>query len=240
MKVISASVRLRVATAMMALWVPVAAVETIIVTRAQWWNLPKTTIEIWSGSVALISLPLALWMLAGKRWALHLTALFGILWTVLSLWVAFRTENPGLGFFTLLLMVLWLALFTGLKHEMSRSFFDPHLKWFQGLPEAIPGVACILNAESESTSPALRASRLDVDGAFVFNPGEEPISPDQIRKISEMIFRFKDREVRCHAKMMSVLKDNRGFGFQFIHVAPDARKELGDFIETMRGEGYVE
>jgi hypothetical protein len=30
-----------------------------------------------------------------------------------------------------------------------------------------------------------------------------------------------------------------GAGIQFLALSPDGRKELGDFVETLRGEGHA-
>jgi hypothetical protein len=240
MKVISTPTKLRVVTAMMALWIPIAALEVIIISRAPWWNLPWQAIQLWTVAATLLCVPLALSILAGKRWSLYLTGILGALWCVLSGWIALRNENPSLGFFTLLLILLWLIHLLWIHHEMGRSYLDPHLPWFQGLPQAISGLECELNPGAEN-SARLRASRLDLDGVFAFSGQNETAMPAlNGSKFSDLIFRFKDREVRCRGKIISALSGNQGFGFQFMELAPDARKELGDFIEMMRGEGYVE
>ena len=87
MKVISIPGRLRLATACFALCIPIAALQTIAVSRAPWWKLPWHTIELWSLAVALICLPLAVWIGQGRRWALLLTMGFGGLWCAMSAWV---------------------------------------------------------------------------------------------------------------------------------------------------------
>ena len=38
---------------------------------------------------------------------------------------------------------------------------------------------------------------------------------------------------------MRSLHESRGAGFQFLGLAPEARKKLGDFIENLKGEGYA-
>ena len=39
---------------------------------------------------------------------------------------------------------------------------------------------------------------------------------------------------------MAILERAEGAGFQFQRMPADMRKELGDFVETLRGEGYVQ
>src|SRR5258708_2744484 len=133
MKVVAVPPRLRFAVSILALCVPIAAIETIMVIRAPWWRLPLQTIEIWSLAVGLITVPLAMWMTYGKRWAFYLTAGFGLIWCLLSAWTAIRMKNPSLGFFTLSLVFYWIGVLLWLRFEMSRSFFDPQVSWYQGL-----------------------------------------------------------------------------------------------------------
>jgi hypothetical protein len=238
MRVISVPLRLRVATALLVLCVPVAAIETIVVTRAPWWKLPYSTMQIWCAAVALICLPLAGWMAAGKRWGLSLTAIFAAVWCVLSAWVAIRNRNPSLGFFTLFLTAYWVAVIAWIRHEMGRSFFDPRLAWYQGLPKPIPALTCELvqgGARAEA-----RVSRLDEDGVFLFlPPGIPALAPLQKAQPVELAFRYRDREVRCRGLPVCALAADAGAGFQFQGLTPDTRKQLADFVEMLRGEGHV-
>ena len=236
MRVISVPARFRVATAFLLLCIPLAAVETIIASRAPWWKLPHQSIEIWCLVACAVIAPLAAWMSRGKRWALHLTAIFAVLWCILSVLMAVQRRNISLGFFTLMLMMFWGGLWIWLRHEMGRSFFDPELSWFQGLPKSIPGLQCHLPKGDQKTQ--LRVSRLDKSGAFLFSTTDPmgAVSPGQR---AELTFSFRDRQVRCWGLPIRVLERNMGAGFQFSGMTSDNQKELGDFVETLRGEGYV-
>lgn len=232
MKVVLVPVRLRMAIALMAFCIPIAVAETLVVTQAHWWNLPLSTIRLWTMAVISICIPLMFWLAAGKRWALALTALFGGAWCALSAWVAWRNGNPALGFFTLFLSFFWLSVFFWLRQEMGRTFLDSGLRWFQGLPSAIPGLDCEIEAES-----GLRVSRMDENGAFVFSRDSHKIA--KAEKTREMTFAFRGRGIRCTGRTVSVLKDRVGLGFQFSGMTADGKKELGDFVESLRGEGHV-
>jgi len=238
MRVISVPIRLRVVTGLMGLCIPIAALQSIVVTRAPWWQLPYRTIEIWSVAVALICIPLVIWMIRGKKWALSLCGAFAVFWCTLSAWVAYRTSNPSLGFFTLFLTLFWSGLFFWLKYEMGRSFFDPQLCWYQTLPQAIPGVKCSLQVR-EGERVDFRVSRLDLDGTFVFSDAKQ-VSSAREKSVVEMIFTFREHEVRCHGTLIRSLQKNSGAGFQFQKMTPDAQKKLGDFVEVLRGEGHVQ
>src|SRR5438105_369136 len=101
MRVISIPFRLKMAVGLFFLTVPIGALETILVTRSHWWKLPYQSMGIWSAAVMLICIPLAVWLLQGKKWAFLLSAIFLSLWCLLSAWVSLRMQNPSLGFFTI-------------------------------------------------------------------------------------------------------------------------------------------
>ncbi len=243
MRVLLIPNRLKLASALMLLAIPLAAFEVMLVTRSPWWKPPLGSIRIWCLSVACICIPLLYWICQGRRWAFAATVGFGVLWCTLSVLVALRLGLPSLGFFTTFLALYWGLLCTWLHHEMSRSFFDPMLKWYQGSPSIIPGLTCELTA-ADSRS-ALRVSRLDLDGAYLVS---EPGSIFRLRPAeeAEMIFSYRERQVRCRGQVISALGtggpqgEDQAAGFQFRAMTADAQKELGDFVETLRGEGHVQ
>jgi hypothetical protein len=241
MKVLSASRGLKFAALTIFLAVVFAVVESIVLARAPWWALPIRAMEksaaitfggAFLGSLLLVNgVKLSRWIFLG----------IGILWVGLSAFWSIRTKNPGLGFFSIFLSVYIGLVLYWIKHEMSRSFFDPNMFWYEGLPKNIPALSCEIVAGETRTE--MKVSRLDEEGTFIFSDAPYslsdrfPMSPD--RK-SELIFRFRDRQVTCHGVPMSFFKrTSEGVGFRFFENSMDQRKDLGDFIEALRGEGYV-
>ena len=237
MRVILIPTRLRFAAVVLFLCVPLAALETVIVTRAPWWRLPLRSIGVWSLSTFLICLPLAVWLMRGNRWAYRILQLFFGAWLFLSAWVAFRTRNPSLGFYTVFLVACFGGLSLWFRQELARSFFDPKKRWFQGLPQSVPGLVCRVTWGDRELD--CKVARLDREGAFVVCPGVENFTGLKADHPSELTFRFRERTIACKALPMRALGGVRGAGFQFTSMAPDLKKELGDFIETLRGEGYA-
>jgi hypothetical protein len=234
MRVLHVPVRLRFATAALFLSAPMAAVETILVTRAPWWRLPYRALEIWTCIVILIFFPITVWLLKGKRWSLIAVRAFSITWVALSAWVAIRTHNPTLGFFTVILMLFFLSLTRWLDREISRSFFDPQLRWYQRVPKPIAGLKCHVILGSNTLE--MKVSRIDGEGAFLFTEKSES---DPIWKAAQLRFSFRDRHIFCEGKPIRSLVRAVGAGFYFTQMSPDRKKELNDFIEVLRGEGYV-
>jgi hypothetical protein len=126
---------------------------------------------------------------------------------------------------------------------MDRAFFNPKLKWYQGLPKPIPGLKCVVRHGDHERE--LRVGRIGADGAFLFSNGA--VLTDLIdwklrhrsRVKTELNFIFRNRQVHCQGLPVRVLEGNQGAGFQFCGMTPDTLKEMGDFIEVLRGEGYV-
>jgi hypothetical protein len=45
--------------------------------------------------------------------------------------------------------------------------------------------------------------------------------------------------IQCDAETITLLSGGRGIGLRFKALKPDVKKDLGDFVEKLRGEGYV-
>ena len=56
---------------------------------------------------------------------------------------------------------------------------------------------------------------------------------------AELVFKFRERQIKCQGVPVRSFGTGVGVGLQFSKVLPDARKDLGDFVELLRGEGYV-
>lgn len=242
MVVISVPIRLRLAVSALLLVVPLIAIEVLIASRASWWNLPYRKMGTWAAIFALISVPLSVWISSGKKWAYALAVAISTIWVFLSAWAAIRLRYPPLGFFTIFLLFFGFLELLWLKSEMERSFFDPQMAWYQGLPKPIPGLQCKLLSGEKTLD--LRVSRIDQDGVFVFSSSDGGKSPSPLltfleKKKLEMIFNFRDRQITCQGVPTLAIGKGTGAGIQFRWVSADLRKDIGDFVEILRGEGYV-
>jgi hypothetical protein len=242
MNVLSVPLRLRLAVGALFLCIPFIAIEVAIATRAPWWKLPYRNMSYWALSFALICIPLSVWLVAAKKWAFKITFALSGVWIFISVWVAIRMQYPPLGFFAIFLLFCCFVVLNWLKQEMERSFFDPQMSWFQGLPKPIPGLQCQLMSGEKIVD--LRVGRIDRDGVFVFSQveGGKPstvLSSLLEKRKLEMVFNFRDRRIACQGTPTLSVGLGIGAGIQFMWVSADLRKEIGDFVEVLRGEGYV-
>jgi hypothetical protein len=211
--------------------------EVILASRLAWWKVPRSTLGFWGVAMFLVCLPLAGWLLQGKRWAHVLSSVLSGLWVLASLGVAIYKRNPSVGFFTLFLGLFLLLLMNWIQDELNRSYFNPRLSWYQGLPKPVAGLHCEVSDKGLNPTEYF-VSRMDEEGAFLFVPKERgaTLAAGQMFDLS---FRHGHRKFACRGVPMRELGPGLGSGFQFRELTPDLRKDLGDFVEALRGEGYV-
>ena len=167
---------------------------------------------------------------------------FRLGWILFALVETFRLHSASLAFYAIFMALFLVACWSWLGVELKRSFFDPRMSWYEGLPRPIPGLTCEIVGEKEAA--VFRVCRIDREGAFVFHAADASASRAQTPVLAprELVFAFRDREVRCSAvpvRAFSRAEGFRGLGFQFDRMSPDACKRLGDFVELLKGEGYV-
>jgi hypothetical protein len=182
------------------------------------------------------------WLLEGKKFAYYLSGALAMVWVSTSVFLAVKMNFPSLGFFTVLIGMILLAQFGWLYIEFHRSFFDPGLAWYQALPGAIPNLVCRL--EKGDIQVNLRVSRIDRDGAFVFGKLTEEALFQPFFTLAqsnqlEAYFLFRNLSLRCAAIPVVLIQRGIGVGIQFVKTTSDSSKEIVDFVEVLRGEGYV-
>ena len=111
-------------------------------------------------------------------------------------------------------------------------YLSPGIRWYQGLPEALPGVSCDLG----------RVARISEEGFFVLGPFAEMT---QKNLPTQATLEFKGRKLNCAVRPISAIKDDnprsryKGLGLQFKGNSKDFTKDIADFVERLRGEGHV-
>src|SRR5262245_12654491 len=127
MRVVSVPGRLRLATVMIVLCVPLVALQTVLYYRAPWWNLPYGRMTLASAVALAVFLPLGGFVARGYLSAWRLAAAVSTFWLGATIWIAVGDRNFWLGVFVVALAVFWIAILTWIRMETSRSFFDPRM-----------------------------------------------------------------------------------------------------------------
>lgn len=242
MNVIFVPVRLKLSAILLLFSVPLVALEVIIASRAPWWKLPYDEIVYWSLIFIAICLPLCLWLVSAKRWAFFLTSLFAVGWIFISLCLGVLLHHPTLEFFTLFLSVFLGGELFWLKLELQRSFLDPQLKWYQGLPKSIAGLKCILVSNEKGLD--LSVSRMDSDGAFLFISEKDikllpALATFLEERLLNLTFDLQGYRICCKGMPTAIAWEGKGVGIRFCRNSSDQKKEIGDFLEILHGKGYA-
>jgi hypothetical protein len=235
MRVIHVHARLRLAAFSLFAAIPLAAISVLLSRNASLWRMPVVELAYVCGFAALSVLILGWRIVRGGQFAFLLVGSAGTLWVLGSLVSAIRFHNVVMAVFSIVLAALFTVWIAWTRHEFGRSFFDPRMKWFQGLPKPIPGLECELT--SEQGTAKVRVSRIDREGAFLYSDAAS--MPERFDQIT---FLFRDRRISCAGipvRILDRVRERSGVGIQFRNMSPDSRKTLGDFVESLKGEGYV-
>ncbi|OFZ74701.1 MAG: hypothetical protein A3K03_07270 [Bdellovibrionales bacterium RIFOXYD1_FULL_44_7] len=235
MRVLKVPSLLRLASLLLLLAVPIVGLEVMVATNSPWWHAPYRAIQVCCSFVFLLVLPVIFLIGRGKHWALSIVFVLGFLWVLASAGFALYAQNPLLGFFSVFVVVFWLVAYQWIKHELNRSYFNPRVYWFQGMPQSVPGLVCVIN--SKGREDRFQVSRIDKEGCFLFSINKQ-IEEAVAGKAIEMIFSFRDKQVKCKGFAIRTLPKNSGLGMKFFFESSDVKKEVGDFVEVLRGEGH--
>ena len=144
------------------------------------------------------------------------------------------------GVWTLTVMAILLALMSWIRIELGRPYFDPRMSWFTGLPRAIANVEASLSwgAKQQAQPAGLKVARLGSEGVFLFTPAEI----QEVARALEVELSFRGRKVRVTGDVVRQFSHpgaGFGLGIRFGQCSPDLKKDLGDFISSIRSEGYA-
>jgi len=140
---------------------------------------------------------------------------------ILSLWAWLKFVLIGLWSFRA--WNLWNA-----------SFLRSGKKWYEGLPQGIPNLLCQIKPGAK---PA-KVNRIDRQGLIIFGL---PDVIGNLRKVEldlELSHQASAKKIICKAQIMSRQKDPLILGLKFKDLTADQQKDLGDFVEKLKGEGY--
>lgn len=222
-------------------------IQTIFVVNLELWRLPLASM-IRGFAVGIPVLFLI--SIATKRmssWTLPAWKLLSVVWVLDLARTAYLENKVALAFFAVLLAAYLVAWTWRATLELSRSYIDPKLNWFESSPPTIPIV------QAEFLGHAFNLARIDREGIFAFvQEGQPSLDLETDKNPIEITIRRNDNRdtvnalgeiVRAvHPRRMDLLIDGNnfcGFGLRFVEPGVDRKKELGDFIERLRGEGHV-
>ena len=90
--------------------------------------------------------------------------------------------------------------------------------------------------KKEKQEVRFKICHLDREGVFLYRP--ESIVLSQMKKL-ELELTYKTAKTRIYADVIRIFGKNQGFGLRFYYPSRDAVKEMGDFVELIKGEGHA-
>jgi hypothetical protein len=228
--------RLRRVALLLYIALPLAFFASLIMRRMPWWKWnPTEEWPIWLGTLAGLSIIVFL-LFRTSRWTYWFVGVLGAGFTLACLFLSVRQENVGLGLFSVAFGILAYAYVDRLGSAFETPAISPGIRWFQSIPEPIPGVTVDWGDQKN-----LRLSKLDLEGGFVlgtFPRGAEKNLP------SDVMLHYRGSKMGCEVRIVTSLPSKidstwAGIGVEFKNTDRDSRKELSDFIEVLRGEGHV-
>ncbi|MCM0604716.1 MAG: hypothetical protein KA715_01360 [Xanthomonadaceae bacterium] len=188
-------------------------------------------------SILLIAFGIHYLLSKRKMWAYGVYFLLGLApWSLLSVLLVIKNSSFAVAISNLMSLAFIVATGGFWIKYFSKSFYDSGRRWYQGAPHPIPGVNCVAG------ETVWRVSRLDREGAYVFLDRAKPIefraSGKEVQKPYELSFEYRHEKIDIPAVLVHQSVAFTGFGFRFKVNDADLRKDLGDFIEKMRGYGY--
>ena len=215
---------------------PLVFLASLVARRMPWWSWSfADEWPIWLAVFVLLGI-LVVAILRTQRWAYLIVAALATAFGISCLFLSIRQENVALGLFAVAFGIVAYAYVDRLGSAFEMPAIRPGIRWFQSLPEPIPGVTVDWGDRKN-----LRLSKLDLEGAFVlgrFARGIEKNLP------SEVTLHYRGTKMGSEVRVLTSLPSEidsswAGIGVEFKNTDRDTRKELSDFIEVLRGEGHV-
>jgi hypothetical protein len=228
--------------------VPVlAALQVQFQANLEFWRVPAAA----TLRAFLLGLPVLFFFSSllsrASRWLSPTWRIFLVSWFGFLLVESLVEGKIPLAFFALLIGLLGHLWDSGAGRELSKSYIDSGLRWYESSPPGIAGLSCTVNGV------AMSVARLDLDGAFLFSKSTALRAVDKEaparwqlsfhRESDGKVVNVLGELVRAvHPRrrdIQRVPRDFQGVGIRFIEKDLDRLKDLGDFIEQLRGGGHA-
>ncbi len=175
-------------------------------------------------------LAIIIWqILSFKQVALSFFTLMAVIWLALSLWYMFLKHSLVLAAITLGVVFYDMVSIFLIQRMRLRAPFRPRCAWHETYPAAMPYLEASWNGE------LYRVSSFDASGVFLFR--HEYGAP---LAVGELKLTFHEQSMYMRGRILTHLDRCHGVGILFTEVDADRIKACADFLEKLRGRGYVQ
>ena len=246
-KVTRAPRTLQAAAAALFVLVPVAVVTARVFSMRPWWDPSFSRATIVGAVTLAIVAPISWRLVLGRRGAWELLAAGCGLACAAMLVRAAAMRGTAQAIWAVLVSALCAALVSWARREQKKSYFDPEIPWFQGLPAAIPQLTAVVLSGDGGPATELQVCRLDSEGLFAFSRGGPMVAGSQLELELRLGDPYEERRARISGFVVRHFEGRSsqrksgdwGVGVAFARPGPDAAKDFGDFLEVLRAEGHI-
>jgi len=226
-------------TWVLAAWIPnLILIQYLAVTEISLPLLIKShellkTVLIYYLAVSLLSILIHVFLKRTKLLAIRIWWL-GVVspWLLISIGLVFKQTTFWIAISALMVLAYLIASSYYWWNEYSRSFIKPARAWYQGLPWLIPSLECRVQ------EGIFKVSRMDREGVYLFSKESLKVALNT-QQAQELVFSLGgNHSIKLKGRVLHRASDFYGYGVKFLFDSMDEQKDLGDFIERLKGLGY--
>ncbi|MEN9723450.1 MAG: hypothetical protein RJB38_1436 [Pseudomonadota bacterium] len=247
MKVIVPTRALLASAAALFLLVPASVLMTAIFSAEVWWNPPIRDAQVVGGLTLVVIAPLSWLLMMGRPGAWR--ALVGLLTlSCVGLFLkALSGLNAGQAIAATSFSAFCWVLGSWALREQRRSYFYSGVQWFEGTPQAIPGLRAAISTV-DSSQQELSVCRIDSEGLFAVSQSGRLVPWADVDVELRFGVQHEERKIRVRGIVVRQFEGRSwhrngsdwGIGVRFVSLTPDCKKDLVEFLEVLRGEGYID
>ncbi len=236
MKTVKRTPEIRVQSLIVTAWIPILIINTALFTHNYLSEIAikavlKGKSMVWILTLSFLLIVSLIFISKGKKTGLWLLISSLIPLVVTDFYMAFRSAYYALGFMAVFILILGSFQVVSLLKLLKRAYFNPKLKWYEGKPRAIPKIQARLFSNNEMLTAKL--SNLDEQGCFVFGDHLIPL-------VDRIELSCNDHYVNKTVTPVVALERCSGYGVKFQIQNRDDEKEINEFVDYVRSQGYVD
>jgi len=190
-------------------------------------------------------------ILSGRKWAYYFLACLLIAWSGTNVFWSIYNADYWLSIFTVSQIFILVFIFSLIRNGFKKSYFDPQTRWYQKTPPPIPRLTADVFIKKQDqlskiyNNGEFKVGRLDNEGAYLFLSHFSKLKhAKKIRKELKnnnlvISLKFKEKNIYCQGKVIIFLASCFGVGVSFFPKDMEEQRSLQNFIEELKGDGYV-
>lgn len=152
-----------------------------------------------------------------------------------------QQKNYALAFYGLFILIVSALYLMSIYQSLTEPYFYSGKRWFEGTPRLLPKLTALLYM-SDGSEQKTQISRLNESGCFVCDPdvGIQTNPKIDYKKVNRIDISLYSQVLSLDVEMTAASRTFSGAGFYFLTHNQDSIKDLKDFMNRVRSNGYVD